>query len=150
MVAFLDLDQELLAPRYRAAEQALAPAGPGRPPAAVAREREGSPGAPDPPARSTRSSRPRCTPTPPGSPTPSAERRRVLGYPPATAMAAVAAPWPRRPRRGARIADGVEVLGPGDGRWLLRAADHETLCDALAAVPRPPAASASRSTPSDV
>ena len=33
---------------------------------------------------------------------------------------------------------GVEVLGPSDGRWLLRAADHPTLCDALAATARPP------------
>jgi hypothetical protein len=32
---------------------------------------------------------------------------------------------------------GVEVLGPSDGTWLLRAPDHPTLCDALAATPRP-------------
>jgi primosomal protein N' (replication factor Y) (superfamily II helicase) len=25
-----------------------------------------------------------------------------------------------------------------EGRWLVRAADHRVLCDALAAVPRPP------------
>ena len=31
----------------------------------------------------------------------------------------------------------LEVLGPVDGRWLLRAADHQTLCAALAATPRP-------------
>jgi primosomal protein N' (replication factor Y) len=33
---------------------------------------------------------------------------------------------------------GVEILGPSDGRWLVRADDHATLCDALAAVRRPP------------
>jgi primosomal protein N' (replication factor Y) len=32
----------------------------------------------------------------------------------------------------------VEVGGLDDGRWLLRAPDHRTLCDALAATPRPP------------
>ena len=31
----------------------------------------------------------------------------------------------------------VEVMGPADGRWLVRAPDHGVLCDALAAVPRP-------------
>jgi len=34
--------------------------------------------------------------------------------------------------------EGVEVLGPANDRWLLRAADHRTLCDALATTPRPP------------
>jgi primosomal protein N' (replication factor Y) len=34
--------------------------------------------------------------------------------------------------------DGVEVLGPSEDRWLIRAADHETLCDALSTVGRPP------------
>jgi primosomal protein N' (replication factor Y) len=33
---------------------------------------------------------------------------------------------------------GVEVLGPADDRWIVRAADHRTLCDALSAVIRPP------------
>jgi primosomal protein N' (replication factor Y) (superfamily II helicase) len=33
---------------------------------------------------------------------------------------------------------GVEVLGPVEHRWLLRAADHASLCDTLAGTPRPP------------
>jgi hypothetical protein len=32
---------------------------------------------------------------------------------------------------------GISVLGPARGRWLVRAPDHRTLCDALAATPRP-------------
>ena len=32
---------------------------------------------------------------------------------------------------------GVDVLGPTDGEWLLRAAEHQPLLDALAATPRP-------------
>jgi hypothetical protein len=32
---------------------------------------------------------------------------------------------------------GIEVLGPLDGRWLVRAPDTTTLCDRLAETPRP-------------
>ena len=31
----------------------------------------------------------------------------------------------------------VEVTGPHDGEWRVAATDHNTLCDLLAAVPRP-------------
>jgi primosomal protein N' (replication factor Y) len=139
VVAFLDLDQELLAPRYRAAEQALALL-----------------------ARSARLVGPRSdggrlvlqTHLPRhevvqaalhGDPSrvaeAEAERRELLRFPPVAAMAEVS---------GAAAAEfvealrsplsplGVEILGPSDGRWLVRADDHATLCDALAAVRRPP------------
>jgi hypothetical protein len=33
--------------------------------------------------------------------------------------------------------DGVEVQGPLEGRYLVRAPDHDRLCTALAAVDRP-------------
>jgi primosomal protein N' (replication factor Y) (superfamily II helicase) len=135
VVAFLDLDQELLAPRYRAAEQALALL-----------------------ARAARVVGPRSgggrlvlqTHLPRhevvqaalhGDPSrvaaAEAERRELLRFPPVTAMAEVS---------GAAAGDfvealgsplGVEILGPSDGRWLVRAADHATLCDALAAARRP-------------
>jgi primosomal protein N' (replication factor Y) len=39
---------------------------------------------------------------------------------------------------GVRGTPGVEVLGPADDAYLVRAPDHRTLCDALASVPRPP------------
>ncbi|MEO6628966.1 MAG: hypothetical protein ABIP03_10415, partial [Aquihabitans sp.] len=32
---------------------------------------------------------------------------------------------------------GIQIRGPLDGSWRLQAADHRTLCDALAAVDRP-------------
>ena len=32
---------------------------------------------------------------------------------------------------------GIEVAEAGDGRWWVRAADHDVLCDALAQVDRP-------------
>ena len=33
---------------------------------------------------------------------------------------------------------GIEVLGPADGRWLIRAPDPTRLADWLATIPRPP------------
>jgi hypothetical protein len=63
-----------------------------------------------------------------------AERRRPLRWPPFSAMAHVSgAP------AGEYVAalQGVEVMGPVDGAYLLRAGDHEQLCDALRGVPRP-------------
>lgn len=136
VVVFLDLDQELLAPRYRAAEEALTLLV--RAARIVGRRGEGGrlvvqtrmphhvvvqtvlKAAPELHATAERA------------------RRRELRFPPSTAMAevsgAAAAAFVERLGRPA----GLEVLGPSDGRWLLRAGDHRTLCDALAAVPRPP------------
>jgi primosomal protein N' (replication factor Y) len=68
---------------------------------------------------------------------PERARRIELGFPPATAMAAVSGPG------AAEFIDsfghplGVDVLGPVDDHWLLRASDHRTLCDALSSTPRP-------------
>jgi len=138
VVAFLDFDQELLAPRYRAAEEALAllvragrlvggRRGDGRVlvqtrlpghevvQAAVLAD----------PARAS---------------TAEADRRALLRFPPVTALAAVSgasAPMFIEGLSHAAFA-GLEILGPSDGQWLLRAADHATLLDALAATPRPP------------
>jgi primosomal protein N' (replication factor Y) len=154
VVAFLDADQELLAHRYRAAEQALAllaraarvvggKAGGGRivVQTFVPRHEVVQAALHGDPARASRAER---------------ERRELLRFPPVTAMAEVsgaAAPAfveslgggatgmlggeggpGARPGRS----PGVEVLGPSDGRWLVRAPDHTALCDALAATTRPP------------
>lgn len=135
VVAFVDLDQELLAPRYRASEQALAllaraarlvgPRGgdgrllvqtnvPGHEvvqaavlgdPARVAAAEEA--------------------------------RRAELRFPPFSAMAHVSGASAPAFIAAFGAPLGVEVLGPVDGRWLLRAPDHRTLCDALADTPRP-------------
>ena len=67
-----------------------------------------------------------------------ARRREELGQPPSTAQAVVshsaAATFIERLGRPA----GVTVRGPAEGQWLLSAATHAVLCDALAAVERPP------------
>ena len=66
-----------------------------------------------------------------------AARRQVLRYPPAVAMAEVASTAAPAFVEAFGHPLGVEVLGPTDGSWLLRAPDHQVLCDALAATDRP-------------
>jgi primosomal protein N' len=67
------------------------------------------------------------------------EMRTALGLPPFRAMAVVSGAQADALGTDLRAAapDGVEVHGPFDGSWSVRAPDHRTLCDLLAAVPRP-------------
>jgi primosomal protein N' (replication factor Y) (superfamily II helicase) len=135
-VAFLDLDQELLAPRYRAAEAALALL------ARAARLVGGRAGG----GRLLLQTR-----------LPSSEvvdaavhadpgrlavvefaRRAALRLPPEVAMALVSGDAATGYVAALGGIDGVEAVGPAAGRWLVRAPDHDVLCDALAATPRPP------------
>jgi primosomal protein N' (replication factor Y) len=132
VVAFLDLDQELLVPRYRAAEQALGLlARSGR--LLGGRARGGrlllQTRLPDhevvqaalhaDPARVAEAEGP---------------RRAALGFPPATAMAAISGAVAEEFVAGLT---GVELLGPRNHLWIARAPDHRHLLDALAAAPRP-------------
>lgn len=139
-VAFLDLDQELLAPRYRAAEQAFALI------ARAARVVAGS-------GRSAGRSGGRLllqTRSPEhevvqaalhADPTLVSDaeraRRELLRLPPVTAMAEVSGAAAPAFIDALGHPPGVEIAPIADGRWLLRAADHQVLCDALAAVRRP-------------
>lgn len=135
VVAFLDFDQELLAPRYRAVEQATALL-------IRAARLVGGRGSGGRLVLQTRLPRHEVVLAAlHGDPTrvsrAEAERRQVLQFPPVTAMAEVSGV------AAAEFVDivgeqlGVEVMGPADGRWLVRAQDHRTLCDALQATPRP-------------
>jgi len=140
VVAFLDLDQELLAPRYRAAEQALV---------LVARAARVVAASAPPAARAAgrlllQTRLPdhevvQAAVRADVAPVAAAEqaRRALLRFPPDTAMAEVSGAGARAfiDLLGAPI--GVEVVDAGDGRWWLRAPDHRTLCDALANTPRP-------------
>jgi primosomal protein N' (replication factor Y) len=184
VVAFLDFDQELLAPRYRAAEQALALLVRGaRLLARGARTRPATPtGRADPGRLVVQTRLPhhevvQAALHADASRVAVAEqaRRELLRFPPVAALAAVSGPaagafvdslvstlgaaaagaetpvrttapgdMPARAAGGGGMpapAEGtggpVEVLGPADGRWLIRAADHAVLCDTLAATPRP-------------
>jgi primosomal protein N' (replication factor Y) len=136
-IAFLDLDQELLAPRYRAAEQAMALLA--RAARILGDRRSGhrlilQTRLPDhdvvdavlhgDPARVTDAEAP---------------KRAALLLPPTTALAALSgAAAGDLAARLLERAD-VAVLGPSDDRWLVRAPDHAVLADALAAAGRPEA-----------
>jgi primosomal protein N' (replication factor Y) len=201
VVAFLDLDQELLAPRYRTVEQAqglLARAArlvggkasggrlllqtrvprhdvvqavlhgdPARVAAAEAEQRTLLRFPPawamaevSGPAAAAYIAALRATLAPPGPEgstpsTPSSDATSAVTAPAAPDLWSTPAvlpgesdssenlsPWGDGPdprSSGEDLAKSeVEILGPADGRWLVRAPDHRTLCDALARVPRPP------------
>jgi len=135
-VAFLDFDQELLAPRYRAAEAALAML------ARAARLVGGR----DSGGRILVQTRlpdhevidAAVHADPSRLAVVEAARRAALRFPPETAVAAVSGQSAAAFVASLPADERLEVLGPAGDRWLLRAPDHRTLCDALAATPRPP------------
>jgi len=154
-IAFLDFDSELLAPRMRAAEEALAllaraarlvgGAGP-----YSGRAVYTSGGSPDPPMRSrgkvlvqTRMPnhevlRAALLADPGRLAESEGSIRMSLGLPPFSAMALVsgasAAAYGEELRNAAPPE--VEVTGPLDGKWSVRAPGHSQLCDLLASVRR--------------
>jgi primosomal protein N' (replication factor Y) len=142
VVAFLDLDQELLAPRYRAAEQALALV------AKAARVASGS-ALPAPSGRApgqlllqTRVPEHEVVRAAVlGDPTlvssVEQERRTLLQFPPFSAMAAVSGPSGPAFIEALGHPIGVAAVETSPGSWLVRAAAHDVLCDALASVTRP-------------
>jgi primosomal protein N' (replication factor Y) len=133
VVAFLDLDQELLMPRYRAAEEAFGLL------ARAARVVGGRAG-----GRLLLQTRL------PGSEVvdaavhadPSrlavveAARRAAFGLPPERAVATFSGEGAEAFARAVAVKAGIEVAGPTRGHWLVRAPDHPMLCDALAAARR--------------
>lgn len=134
-VAFLDFDQHLLAPRFAAAEEALA---------LLARAGRLVGGRATTGGRSVVLVQTRLPEhevldaavhgDPGRLAGPELALRRELGLPPATALALVSGPG--APDLAPALS-GVAVTELGDGRWLVRAPDHRVLCDALAGVPRP-------------
>ncbi len=135
-VAFLDFDEELLAPRFRADDEALAllvlaarlvgpRANGGR---ILVQTRLPHHEVLDAVLRAD-----------PGRlVAPALARRQELGLPPARALAVVegAADDLIASLRSSPVA-GISVSGPADGRYLVRAPDPDALADALAAAPRP-------------
>lgn len=132
-VAFLDFDSELLAPRFRAAEEALGLLAlasrlvGGRAGRILVQTRVpdhgvlGAAAAADP-DRVLVGDR---------------EVRAALRWPPFSALASVSGDGGEDVVGGLQALGTVEVLGPDQGRWLVRADDPATLADALAAVGRP-------------
>lgn len=143
LVVFLDFDQELLAPRYRAAEQALALLA--RASRLVGPRTDG--GRIIVPTRMPEHVVLRSVlladPAPAGRD--EARRRRLLAHPPAGSVADIGGQAaPAYLDRLTRVLDHaelgaeVQVLHPTDDRWLVRAPDPDTLCEVLSRVERPP------------
>jgi primosomal protein N' (replication factor Y) len=134
-VAFLDFDQELLAPRYRAAEAALSMLA--RAARLIGGRTDGGrilvqTRAPDHEVIDAA-----LHADPSRLAVVESARRAALRFPPETAVAAVSGAGADAFVASLVRPAGLEVLGPAGGRWLIRAPDHAVLSDALAASPRP-------------
>jgi primosomal protein N' (replication factor Y) len=134
-VAFLDIDQHLLATRFGAGEETLALL------AAAARLVGGRDHGGRVLVQTRMSGHEVLVAAVHADPAllalPEGEVRRTLGLPPFGALATLRGPGGVAFAEGLGTADGVTVSPMGDGQWLVRAPDHRVLCDSLAAVPRP-------------
>jgi primosomal protein N' (replication factor Y) len=134
-VVFLDFDQELLAPRYRAAEEALTLLVRA---ARLVGDRNGTGKV----VVQTRLPRHETIQAalhgdPDRLVAREQVRRQLLQYPPYAAVAVVSGVAAATFMESFGRPAGVDVIGPTDGQWMLRAATHVPLLDALAATPRP-------------
>jgi primosomal protein N' (replication factor Y) len=132
-VAFLDFDQELLAPRFRAAEEALALLA--RASRLVGGRRRGGRVLVQTRVPAHEALVAALTADPGRLSVSEAGVRAALRLPPESAVALVSGE--AAPAFVASLS-GVEVMGPDRDRWLIKAADHEALSAALTAVSRPP------------
>lgn len=134
LVAFLDFDQELLAARYRASEQALGLL------VLASRLVDGRHGTVLVQTRSPTHEVIRAALSTDPSVVSNAEwpRRKMLGLPPAASLAAVGGEAAQEWIQRFGNPQGIEVQGPHDGWWMLRADDPGTLAEAAGAVKRPP------------
>jgi primosomal protein N' (replication factor Y) len=135
-VVFLDIDQHLLAPRFAAGEETLALLARA---SRLVGTREGGGRVlvqtriPDHEVlRAAANADPALLAVP--------ERalRETLSLPPFGALSALWGPGAAAFAEGLRAIDDITVSSVDPDRWMVRAPDHQTLCDALAAVPRPP------------
>jgi len=138
VVIFLDFDQELLAPRYRAAEEALALLA--RAARLVGGRRTGGRVLVQTRSPQHEVVQAALLADPARVSVVEADRRTMMRFPPAAALAAVsgAAAEAFIAGLGSTAPPEVEILGPSDDVWLVRAPSHAPLLDALAATPRPP------------
>jgi len=136
-VAFLDFDQELLAPRYRAAEEAFALLA--RAARLVGGRRAGSRVLVQTRLPNHEVIDAALHADPDRVAAAEAQRRADLRFPPVAAMAAVSGPGAADLISALGSPLDIEVLGPARGTWLVRAATHDELADALARTPRPSA-----------
>jgi primosomal protein N' (replication factor Y) len=142
-VVFLEFDSELMAPRLRAAEEALALLA--RAARLVSRSSRGSEGPPGAPlvVQTRVPEHPVISSAVHADPSLLAREeldvRTALGLPPVTALALLSGVAAESYGTALRVLAplGVDVTGPHDGEWQIVAPDHAMLCDLLSAVPRP-------------
>ena len=144
-VAFLEFDSELLAPRFRAAEQALGLLARA---ARLVSDTGGGEARDRAPGRVLVQTRQPHHPAlvsavsadPGVLAAQESEMRRALLLPPFSALAVVsgAAADAYGDALRSSAPEAVEVRGPVDGAWSVRAPDHAVLSDLLSSVPRPP------------
>ena len=134
VVAFLDFDSELLAPRYRAAEQAMALLA--RAARMLGKRRDGGRLL----IQTTMSDHEVVRAALAGSPSVASDaevaRRTALSLPPFSAMAIIDGDGAERFTDDLRSRSGISVVAHRD-RWLVRATDSTALADALAETERP-------------
>ena len=135
LVAFLEFDQELLAPRFRAREQALALiaraariAGPRDAGGRVLLQTR----LPDDPVVSAA-----LRADPALLARVERDRRQELGLPPYGAIAVVSGPVAGEFMDRFANSPGIRIAPDPSGQFFLRASDYDTLCDALASTERP-------------
>ncbi len=136
-VAFLDMDQELFAQRFRAGEDALALLA--RASGVVGGRKVGGRVLVQTRVRGHEVLAAALHADPGRLVDAESKRRGLLRLPPFSALALVSGAGAdgyvgRLRQLGV---PGLEVRGPDKDAWLVRAPDHRVLCDALAAVPRP-------------
>ena len=135
-VCFVELDQELLAPRVGAAEQALALL------ARAARLVGPRSGGGRVLVQTRLPRHPAVLAALHGDPARLADEERpvreALAFPPYAAAVRVSGPAAEAFVTALAASPQLEVGEPADGRWLVRAPTTTVLCDALAATPRPP------------
>jgi primosomal protein N' (replication factor Y) (superfamily II helicase) len=137
-VVFLDFDQELLAPRYRAGEESLVLLA--RASRLVGGRRRGGRVLVQTRVPHHEVLTAAVSADPARLAVSEAGMRIALGLPPERALAVVSGPVASTYIDALKAAgdESVEISGPDNGRWLLRAGDHDHLCRLLAGVARPP------------
>ena len=133
-VAFLDLDNDLMAPRYRAVEHTLGLLNLAA--HCVRRERGSIVIVTRDPLHPALVAVQRSSPA--DLLEMQAEQRRRFGFPPFGAVALVGGPAGKEFMNRIPESDTLTVLGNSEDSWLIRAADRSTLCSILNAVQRPP------------
>ena len=135
VVAFLDVDQHLLAPRFGAGEETLALVA--RACRLVGTRESGGRVLVQTRMPDHEALRAAVHADPMVLAVPERELRSALGLPPFGALAVLRGPGAAVYAERLLGGDAVTLSSMDADRWLVRAPDHTVLCDALAAVPRP-------------